>query len=216
MNAPAAGAGQCERFADTFGDNRDQLRAASSLPPDVAAALVAIRVDTWCVAVATMKHTGADMLLRGHAMSLLGFLLLVVGGGLLIGALTGPGEWYARLAKPAFNPPNWVFGPVWTLLYVFIAIAGWRTWRRREDRPARLIWGLQLVLNFLWSPAFFAAHRIDVAAVIIVLLLVAIVLFIARSWRPDRVAALLFVPYAAWVSFATVLNVSLLRLNGAA
>lgn len=156
------------------------------------------------------------MVLRGHAVSLLGFLVLVVGGGLLIGALTGPGEWYARLAKPAFNPPNWLFGPVWTLLYAFIAVAGWRTWRRRADTPARLFWALQLGLNFLWSPVFFGARRIDLAALIIVLLLVAIVLFIGRSWKSDRVAALLFVPYAAWVSFATVLNLSLLRLNPAA
>ena len=88
------------------------------------------------------------------------FLLLVVGGGLLIGFLTIPGPWYEALAKPSFNPPNWLFGPVWTILYVLIAIAGWRIWRRDPRGTPMKLWWLQLVLNFLWSPSFFA-HAAD-------------------------------------------------------
>jgi translocator protein len=141
------------------------------------------------------------------------FLVLVVGGGLAIGYLTAPGAWYAQLAKPAFTPPGWIFGPVWAALYVLIAIAGWRVWRRdRGGRPMRL-WWTQLVLNFLWSPVFFSAHQIGLALVVILLLLGAILAFIIRSWAQDRVAALLFVPYAAWVGFASVLNASIFALN---
>ncbi len=149
--------------------------------------------------------------------SLIGFLVLVVGGGLAIGVVTGPDDWFARLAKPSFNPPNWVFAPVWTSLYVMIAIAGWRIWQSGlYGAKNKFLWSLQLALNFVWSPIFFVAHRIDLALAVIVLLLVSIIVFIARNLTGDRVAAFLFVPYALWVAFATVLNFSLLRLNPAA
>jgi tryptophan-rich sensory protein len=148
-----------------------------------------------------------------HRFSLILFLVLVVGGGLAIGYLTAPGEWYAQLAKPAFNPPGWIFGPVWTVLYVFIAIAGWRVWQRDRGGWAMKFWWTQLVLNFLWSPIFFAAHQIGLAHVVILLLLVAILAFITTSGRQDRVAAWLFVPYAVWVAFASALNASISALN---
>jgi tryptophan-rich sensory protein len=141
------------------------------------------------------------------------FLALVLGGGLLMGFLTAPGEWYAGLAKPAFNPPAWIFGPVWTVLYVLIAVAGWRSWQRdRGGLPMRLWWG-QLVLNFLWTPAFFGAHQIGLAFLVILALLATILAFIAAAWPRDRVAAWLFIPYAAWVAFASLLNGSILALN---
>jgi tryptophan-rich sensory protein len=140
------------------------------------------------------------------------FLAVVVGGGLVIGFATAPGEWYAGLAKPAFNPPAWLFAPVWTILYVLIAVAGWRVWQRPDRSLARL-WSVQLVLNFLWSPTFFAAHRIGLALLVILLLLVVILAFIAVAWGRDRAAAMMFVPYAAWVAFASVLNAAILALN---
>jgi len=141
-----------------------------------------------------------------------GFLALVVGGGLTIGAVTAPGQWYAQLAKPSFNPPGWVFGPVWTVLYVLIAIAGWRTWERGAAAPMKLWWA-QLALNFAWSPAFFAAHRTGIALLIVLLLLGTVGAFITLSWRQDRLTAWLFVPYAAWVAFASVLNASIYWLS---
>ena len=141
------------------------------------------------------------------------FLLLVVGGSLAIGFLTAPGEWYAGLAKPPFNPPNWVFAPVWTVLYVLIAVAGWRTFERDRSSWPMKLWWAQLVLNFLWSPVFFAAHRIGLALLVILLLLAAILAFLVMSWRQNRVAAWLFAPYAAWVAFAAVLNGSIWLLN---
>lgn len=141
------------------------------------------------------------------------FVIAVVGGGLVIGYLNPPGEWYAGLAKPSFNPPNWVFGPAWTLLYVLIAVAGWRVWRSRLGGWPIRLWGIQLALNFMWSPAFFGAHRVDLALAIVVALFVAIAAFIVAAWRQHRVAAWLFVPYAAWVAFATALNGAILALN---
>ena len=146
-------------------------------------------------------------------MALIGFLVLTVGGGLVIGFLTAPGEWYAGLAKPAFNPPSWLFAPVWTVLYVLIAITGWRTFEHDRGGWPMPLWWIQLALNFLWSPVFFAAHWNGLALVVIGLLLVAILAFIFTSWRQDRVAAWLFVPYAAWVIFASALNGAIWLLN---
>ena len=80
-------------------------------------------------------------------LGLIPFLALVLGGGLAIGIVTAPGPWYASLAKPSFNPPGWIFGPAWSVLYVLIAIAGWRLWNRARSSAAMKLWWLQLVLN---------------------------------------------------------------------
>jgi tryptophan-rich sensory protein len=141
------------------------------------------------------------------------FLVLVIGGGLGIGFLTAPGEWYASIAKPAFNPPNWVFAPVWTVLYVLIAVAGWRMFGVDRRGSAMKLWWAQLVLNFLWSPAFFGAHQIKLALILILMLLATILAFIAAAWQRDRKAAGLFVPYAAWVAFASLLNGAIALVN---
>ncbi|MBS0523905.1 MAG: tryptophan-rich sensory protein [Proteobacteria bacterium] len=141
------------------------------------------------------------------------FVALVLGGGLAIGYATAPGEWYRQLVKPSFNPPAWVFAPVWGVLYVLIAIAGWRVWRKGASGGAMKLWWLQLGLNFLWSPVFFAAHRIGLALLVILLLLAAIMAFIGLAWRQERVAGWLFLPYAAWVAFAAMLNGAIFALN---
>ncbi len=146
-------------------------------------------------------------------ISLVVFLVVVIGGGLAIGLVTRPDGWYAELAKPPFNPPNWIFGPVWTILYVLIAVAGWRTFRRDAGGTAMKLWAAQLALNFLWSPVFFAAHMVGAALAVVGLLFAAIVGFIAATWTVDRPAAWMFVPYAAWVAFATLLNASIWVLN---
>ncbi len=141
------------------------------------------------------------------------FVLLVVGGGSLIGVNNVPGEWYENLNKPPFNPPNWIFGPVWTVLYIMIGIAGWRVWRLRRTGGAMTAWWVQLGLNFLWSPVFFTLQNIGLALVVVVGMLLSIIAFIVLAWRQDRAAALLFIPYLAWVSFATLLNASIFYLN---
>ncbi len=134
------------------------------------------------------------------------FIALVLGGGILIGVLTPPDQWYAALAKPPFNPPGWIFAPAWTLLYILIAVAGWRTWQRGPRSAAMAVWCVQLALNFLWSPVFFGAHRPGAALFVVAALLATILAFIAMRWPRDRIAALCFTPYAAWVAFATLLN----------
>lgn len=141
------------------------------------------------------------------------FIAISLGGGLLIGYLFLPGEWYQSLAKPFFTPPNWLFAPAWSILYVLIGIAGARTFLRERASPPMALWVSQMILNFLWSPVFFGAQRPGFALGIIILLLLSILLFIVRRWRLDRVSALLFVPYALWVGFATLLNASIVYLN---
>lgn len=127
-----------------------------------------------------------------------------------------PGEWYASLAKPSWNPPSWVFAPVWTTLYVLMAVAAWLVWRRAGFAGARLALGcylLQLVLNAAWSWLFFGRQSIDGALADIIVLWVLIVATTLLFLRHSRAAAALFVPYLAWVSFATVLNLALAHLN---
>ncbi len=141
------------------------------------------------------------------------FLALVVGGGALLGAFFAPGEWYTRLAKPSFTPPNWVFAPAWLLLYILIAVAGYRTWLRDRESLPMTLWWTQMLLNFLWSPVFFGAHSIGLGMIVCLFLLANIGLFIFASWKKDKIAAFLFMPYAAWVSFALALNVGIFILN---
>jgi translocator protein len=143
----------------------------------------------------------------------LAFLILVLGGGLLIGANNVPGDWYQSLAKPWFNPPNWIFAPAWSLLYVMIAVAGARTWLSLSRSMAMRLWYAQLVLNFAWSPIFFGLQDPTSALIVILGLLVTVAGFIVTSWRQDRKAALLFLPYLAWVAFATALNAAIVALN---
>ncbi len=158
------------------------------------------------------SHRG-EAAMAGNWGSLLFFLALTVGGGLGVGLFTLPGEWYAGLVKPSFNPPNWIFGPVWTALYVMIGVAGWRIYLKEPSGPAMKIWWAALALNFIWSPAFFGAQQLGLALVIILAMLACILAFIAASRRVDQPASLLFIPYAAWVGFATLLNGSLFLLN---
>ena len=144
---------------------------------------------------------------------LLVFVVGVVGIGWLIGATNLPGAWYAGLAKPDFVPPNWAFPVSWTMLYIMIAVAGWRTFRREPSGKAMLAWAAQMALNFAWSPVMFTMHQIGAALVILIGLFVAIVTYIALEMSRDRLAAALFLPYAGWVAFAGVLNAAIWRLN---
>lgn len=150
------------------------------------------------------------------ALGLAGFLALsfaIAGAGAAVTA-TSVDDWYPMLAKPAFNPPDRVFGPVWTILYAMIAVAGWRVWRLRGARePALLAWAVQLGLNLGWSFVFFGARLIGAALIEIVVLLAAIVVTARLFRRIDRPAAWLLAPYGAWVAYATLLNAALWRLN---
>jgi benzodiazapine receptor len=145
-------------------------------------------------------------------ISLIVFLALTA-----IAAMSGsqfrPGEWYATLAKPEWTPPGWLFPPVWAVLYVMIAVAGWRVWKAEGVGPAVIVWSIALLLNAAWSFLMFGQRQIAFAAIDVVALWLAIVAFIVVSWPVDRLAAGLFVPYLAWVSFAAALNIAIWRLN---
>ncbi len=146
--------------------------------------------------------------------------IVVCQGAGLIGSLaTFPSipTWYASLEKPAFNPPNWVFGPVWTTLYTLMGIAAFLVWRKgiskREVKIALGIFLVQLVLNTLWSVIFFGLHFLAGGLVVIVVLWIAILLSILTFFRISKAAGALLIPYILWVSFATILNFSLWQLN---
>lgn len=145
---------------------------------------------------------------------LVAFVLGVMGVGSVIGMMNEPGIWYAFLQKPGFTPPNWVFAPVWTTLYVLIALAGWRMWRLEGwDGRGMMLWVVQMVLNFAWSPVFFGLHWLGVALLIELAMLAAIVMFVRHAWWRDRISAWLFAPYMVWVAFAGALNAALFFMN---
>jgi benzodiazapine receptor len=143
---------------------------------------------------------------------LIGTLLV----GLSASLFTEPNiaTWYAGLVKPSFNPPNWVFAPVWTALYVLMGFAAWRTWRVAGVMSVALtLYFLQLTFNFAWSLIFFAQHLIAIALADIVVLWITIAATIISFWRTDRWAGVMMLPYLAWVSFATLLNYEIWRQN---
>ncbi len=149
------------------------------------------------------------------AFALAGWLVLCFSAASL-GAFFMPGEWYTMLKKPSWNPPAWIFGPVWSSLYTMMAVAAWLVWKRggfaAQRRPLRLFL-VQLALNGAWSPLFFGLHWPGVAFAEILLLWLAIVTTLTAFRPVSRVAAWLLAPYLAWVTFAAVLNFMLYRLN---
>lgn len=156
--------------------------------------------------------------MRANARSglgLAGWLVLCFSAG-AFGSLFAPGPWYEALAKPSFNPPGWIFGPVWTLLYALMAVAAWLVWRDHGWRGARrplLFFLAQLAANAAWSWLFFGLRRPDLALADILLLWVALCVTLVHFWRARRGAGALLLPYLLWVSFAVVLNFEILRLN---
>lgn len=133
-----------------------------------------------------------------------------------LGAWAMPGEWYAALRKPAWNPPSWIFGPVWTALYFMMATAAWLVWRRggwAGQRRALTLYFVQLGLNAAWTPIFFGLKMPGLAFAEILLLLAAIVATALAFRGVSKGAAALLLPYMAWVSFAAFLNYTLWSLN---
>jgi tryptophan-rich sensory protein len=143
-------------------------------------------------------------------------LCLAVGGVASIFNVRAIPTWYATLVKPPLNPPNWVFAPVWTMLYVLMALAAWMAWKTRPSQCRRSglrVFGVQLFFNFLWSWIFFSRHQIAVAFADIVGLWVAILITILIFRKMSHTAAWLLTPYLAWVTFAAYLNFAIWRLN---
>lgn len=145
-------------------------------------------------------------------LALVGFIVATFCAPLVsLGSM--PGAWYAALNKPSWNPPAWVFGPAWTLLYALMAVAAWLVWKRDGWRWPLRLYVVQLLLNAAWTPIFFGAHELGWALVEIILLWTFILLTLLSFHRVRKTAAWLFVPYLAWVTFAACLNFTLWRLN---
>ncbi len=155
------------------------------------------------------------------ALNRWGRLLIFIAVCLAVGGLGGAAtsssltDWYAGLRRPPLNPPNWIFGPVWTTLYVMIAVAGSRLWGLFSPEKGRLraLFVIQLVLNGIWSPLFFGLRNPLAGLIDIVLLWGFLAVLVRLSWREDRFAGILLTPYLLWVSFATYLNAALWWLN---
>ena len=144
------------------------------------------------------------------------FIALCLGGGSLIGFSTMPetAGWFGTVVKPRFNPPSWVFGPVWSVLYILMAVAAWLVWRNGGlAQWAMVLFAVQLLFNFAWSLIFFRAHQIGWALVDITALWLALAATIFSFAQNTALAAWLLAPYLAWVSFAAVLNAAIWRLN---
>lgn len=160
---------------------------------------------------------------RQSAIALAACVLVCLAVGGLGSWLTTPGlePWYASLNKPAFNPPNWIFAPVWTTLFLFMAYAFWRIWslpttiigEHRLRGQAIMAFAAHLLLNLSWSAAFFYTQSPGLGLIVIAVFWVSIVTVMILFFKLDRLAGLLFVPYLAWVSFAAVLNFSIFQLN---
>lgn len=149
---------------------------------------------------------------QGSAASSGDFCHGVVGVGFAIGLTIRPGAWYESLEKPFFTPPNWVFGPVWTVVYLLIAIAGWRVALSEGfSSSAFRLWGLQMVLNWAWTPIFFGAHSISLGLITILSLSAVAMFFMAKA--RDGWAFWCFAPYIVWLCYASALNAAILALN---
>jgi translocator protein len=143
-----------------------------------------------------------------------GWILLPLLAG-AFGSLFQPGQWFAELAKPTWNPPSWVFGPVWTTLYILMGVAAWLVWRRGGPiaRGALTLFVVQLVFNAAWSWLFFGLQSPGLAFLDIILLWLLIIVTTVAFWRVRMAAGVLLLPYLAWVTFATALNFAIWRMN---
>lgn len=156
-----------------------------------------------------MTRTRSALLLV--ALLLTTFAVAAIGG---VSTASAVENWYPTLNKPPWTPPNWAFGPIWTVLYAAMAVAAWEVFRRDPtDRPAWTAWGVQLLLNLVWSPVFFGLQLPGPGLAVITLLWVAIGWTIRVFWTRSRVGAGLLVPYLAWVTVAWSLNAWILVFN---
>jgi benzodiazapine receptor len=151
-------------------------------------------------------------------ISLIVFVAICLAVELVSGVFTRASvrDWYVTLNKPSWTPPGWVFGPVWTVLYLLMGVAAWLIWRERgsaDIRPALAAFFVQLALNLLWSILFFGMQDPRLAFWDILLLWIAIAVTVALFWTVRPMAAVLLTPYLAWVTYATVLNYTIWQMN---
>ena len=136
-------------------------------------------------------------------------------GGLATSSSVGS-DWFIELTKPSWNPPNWIFGPVWSVLYLMMAVAAWLVWKQSgftESKIALAWFVFHLLLNIFWSVVFFGLQQTGWAALEILILWISIAISIVLFYRHSKLAAVLLVPYFLWVTFAAVLNITIWSLN---
>jgi tryptophan-rich sensory protein len=144
------------------------------------------------------------------------WIIITLAVGLAAGMVSRPDTWYFALSKPSWNPPAWIFAPVWILLYALMGAAAGFIWQRRavsQSTPALSLYVIQLILNIIWPLIFFGMHNPGLAFAEICLLWLAIMATLFTFWRVYRPAGILLIPYILWVSFATVLNFTIWRMN---
>jgi tryptophan-rich sensory protein len=158
------------------------------------------------------------MISRDKTKDLLGlaFWLILTFGVAYLSSQFEPGEWYRTISKPSWTPPGWIFGPVWSLLYLSMGVSAWLVWRKRTGEAVRLplsIYLVQLIVNGLWSWFFFGRQMIGVALLDLVILVLVVSINLVLFMRIDRRAGVLLIPYLIWICFAAALNFQIWRLN---
>ena len=145
------------------------------------------------------------------------FLILIITfiasgiGGFVTTSFKEP--WYSEIILPSFNPPSWVFAPVWTSLYILMSLAIWRVWIKFYDRKILSIYFYHLLFNATWSVVFFGFHQIELALINLIIILVFIIVLMKIFFNKDRLSFFIMTPYILWVSYALVLNVAIVNLN---
>ena len=155
---------------------------------------------------------------KKHLFPLLISILIVFSAGFISSLFTTPNisTWYAFIIKPSFSPPNWLFAPAWSLLYILMAVAAFLVWNKRNNpktKSALMFYGIQLILNALWSIIFFGMHNPGLAFLEIIFLWSFILITLIKFYKINKTAGLLFIPYILWVSFASILNLFVWMIN---
>ena len=141
---------------------------------------------------------------------LITFIASVI-GGFTTASFKDP--WYSEIILPSFNPPSWVFGPVWTILYAFMSVAAWSTWQKTLDKKILLIYFVHLFFNAIWSIIFFGFHEIGLALIDLIIIIFFIILLVKIYFRENLISFYLIIPYFLWSSYALILNTSIYFLN---
>jgi translocator protein len=188
---------------------------ANSLKSQEMAFMKASPFADWSMTFRMVVHKPSSRAARCQRLALAGWLILCLAASASAVFVSTRG-WYGGLHKPAWNPPSWIFGPIWTLLYVMMAVAAWLVWRNggwKEQRNALGLFVLQWGLNAVWALLFFGMHRPGLAFAEIIALWLVLAATMISFWRVRKASGELLAPYLAWVTFAAVLNFTIWRLN---
>jgi tryptophan-rich sensory protein len=151
--------------------------------------------------------------LRAHWQLLVLFVLVVMGIGFVVGLIAAPGPWFEALAKPAFILPAWISTPIWVLLCICFAVAGWRLWLWDSTSVETRLWLAILILSWWYTPVFFLVRAPMIALLVIAVMAILMTVFVFRTWNLDRISALLFIPCTLWVMYAAAMTSAIAAMN---